>query len=207
MNRAAPMRAQSAALASPVDMGAHEFRRCLGRFSTGVTVVSYQTDDGPRGATVNSFSSVSIDPPLVLVCLARKAQICAGLDNRPFAVNVLRSDQMDIAFQFAGRPMPGRAVRWDVVGHADGVPVLADSVALFICKPWRRYDGGDHVLQLGQVVGADARSGAPLVFTDGTFMSTGLPLLDGPMVDSLDDPPIPKWVGAAHRIFTHAETG
>lgn len=205
MHRAASIRAQSAPLAPPADMGPREFRRCLGRFGTGVTVVTYQTDDGPRGATVNSFSSVSIDPPLVLVCLARKAQICAGLEDRPFAVNVLRSDQMDIAFQFAGRSMPGRALSWEIANHGEGVPVLADSVALLVCEPWRRYDGGDHVLQLGEVVGAEARAGEPLLFSDGRFMSSGLPLLDGPLVDNLDGPPIPKWIGAARRISFHTE--
>lgn len=207
MNGTEPSRAQPAVVASPGDMGAREFRRCLGRFSTGVTVVTYQADDGPRGATVNSFSSVSIDPPLILVSLARKAQICAALENRPFAVNVLRSDQTDIASQFAGRPMPGCLLRWQTAEHGEGVPTLADSVALLVCQPWRRYDGGDHVLQLGEVVGAEARAGAPLVFSDGRFMSTGLPLLDGPMVDNLDGRPMPKWVGAARRIFDHLEVG
>ena len=205
MDHRARVQSEPAPMASPAGMGATEYRRTLGRFSTGVTIVTYQTDDGPRGATVNSFSSVSIDPPLVLVCLARRALICNGLENRPFAVNVLRSDQMDVAYQFAGRATRGRTIQWEIAELGNGVPTVADSVARFVCQPWRRYDGGDHVLQLGEVVGAEARTGEPLLFSDGRFMSTGLPLLDGPLVDSLDGPPIPKWVGAVRRISFHAE--
>jgi flavin reductase len=207
MNGTGPAGARSAPLTSPTEMGAREFRRRLARFSTGVTVVTYETPDGPRGATVNSFSSVSIDPPLILVCLSRKARICAALENRPFAVNVLRSDQMDIACTFAGRPTSDRPIRWQLAEKSENVPFLADAVALFVCKPWRRYDGGDHILQLGEVVGAEARDGAPLVFTDGQFVSTGLPLLDGPMVHGPDGRPMPKWVGAMHRIYTYADAG
>lgn len=200
---------------SPAAMGAREFRRCLARFSTGVTVVTYQDGDSARGATVNSFTSVSMDPPLVLVSLARRAQACAGLSDRPFAINVLRSDQMNVAFQFAGRSQPRLRIGWEtvVVEGNDAsvepttVPVLADTVAVFVCRPWRQYDGGDHILHIGEVVGAEARPGDPLVFTDGHFMTTGLPLLDGPLVLSLDGRPVPKWLGAVHRLHTVAEVG
>lgn len=203
---------------SPTVMGSREFRRCLARFSTGVTVVTYQDEEGPRGATVNSFTSVSMDPPLVLLSLTRKAQACSALVDRPFAVNVLRSDQMDVAFQFAGRMQPRLRIGWEsVVVDGDSpddssvdrptVPVLAGSVAVFVCRPWRQYDGGDHILHLGEVIGADARPGDPLVFTDGHFMTTGLPLFDGPLVQSLDGRPVPKWLGAVHRLHTVADAG
>ncbi len=208
--------ARVSAPTSPAKMGSREFRRCLARFSTGVTVVTYQDGDDARGATVNSFTSVSMDPPLVLVSLARQAQACTALRDRPFAVNVLRSDQMDVAFQFAGRSQPRLRIGWDtVVVENDGgvaaqrttVPVLGGAVATFVCQPWRQHDGGDHVLHLGEVVGAEARSGDPLVFTDGKFMTTGLPLLDGPLVLSLDGRPIPRWLGAVHRLHTVGEVG
>jgi len=199
---------------SPATMGSREFRRCLARFSTGVTVVTYQDGDNARGATVNSFTSVSMDPPLVLVSLARQAQACTALRDRPFAVNILRSDQMNIAFQFAGRVQPRLRIGWETVVVDDDasarrttVPVLADTVAVFVCRPWCQHDGGDHILHLGEVIGAEARPGDPLVFTDGRFMSTGLPLLDGPLVLSLDGRPVPTWLGAVHRLHTVAEVG
>lgn len=187
-------------------MDARGLRRCLARFTTGVTVVTYQTPEGTRGATINSFTSVSMDPPLVLISLARKAQACAALDGVPFAINVLRSDQMDVALQFAGRPRPGAHIPWDQVDGAVA-PSLSQAVAVFRCRPWQRYDGGDHVLQLGEVVDAEIRGGDPLVFGDGRFTVLGLPIMDGPLVYSLDQPPAPGWTGAVHRLHHLTESG
>ncbi|MFF0144143.1 flavin reductase (DIM6/NTAB) family NADH-FMN oxidoreductase RutF [Amycolatopsis sulphurea] len=180
-------------------------RRCFGRFTTGVTVISYHVGDQIRGATVNSFTSVSLDPPLVLVSLARSTQACGAVADLPFAINVLRADQPDVAMQFAGRTRPGLRIAWDLPAGEDEPPTLADAVAVFRCRPWRRYDGGDHVLQLGEITGFEDRAGEPLVFGDGRFVSTGLPLLDGPMVFSLDGPPSPGWVGAAQRFHAMPE--
>lgn len=181
-------------------------RQCCGRFATGVTVVSYRLGDQIRGATVNSFTSVSLDPPLVLVSLARSTQAAAVLEDVPFAINVLRSDQVDVAFQFAGRDRPGVRLTWKDPGlDEDTPPTLAGTVAVFRCRPWRRYDGGDHVLQLGEVTGYQQSAGEPLVFSDGRFLSTGLPILDGPLVFSLDAPPRPGWVGAAQRVHALGE--
>src|SRR3954454_7112009 len=104
------------------------FRRCLGRFSNGVTVVTYRTADGERGATMNSFTSVSLDPPLVLLSLARAAQACVALEDAPFAINVLRADQMDIALQFAGRRKPRLRIAWAAPGDAGDPPALAGTV-------------------------------------------------------------------------------
>src|SRR3954465_8261677 len=120
------------------------FRRCLGRFSTGVTVVTSRTADGARGATMNSFTSVSLDPPLVLLSLARTAQACAALEGAPFAINVLRADQMDLALRFPGRIQPRLRVAWDSQRDAGLPPTLTGTVATLICRPWRAYAGGCH---------------------------------------------------------------
>jgi flavin reductase len=191
--------------AAPAALDPRALRRCFGRFSTGVTVVTYRVGDEVRGATVNSFTSVSLDPPLVLVSLSRTTHACTAMDGLPFAINVLRADQMDIALQFAGRPRAGLRIGWDALSDENDAPSLTDAVAVFQCRPWQRYDGGDHVLQLGEVHSADLRAGEPLVFSDGRFMTTGLPMLDGPLVLSLDGPPAPGWVGAAHRFHARAE--
>lgn len=184
-------------------------RRCFGRFSTGVTVVSYRVGDQIRGATVNSFTSVSIDPPLLLVALARSTQACAALESVPFAINVLRSDQLDVALQFAGRGRPGLRIAWETPVSAsaseDGPPVMTNAVAVFRCRPWRRYDGGDHVLHLGEITSFEQRTGDPLVFGDGRFMSSGLPILDSPLIYSLDRPLGPGWVAAAQRFHALPE--
>lgn len=181
-------------------------RKCLSRFTTGVTVVTYATDEGARGLTMNSFTSVSLEPPLILISLARHTRACNGIEGKPFAINVLRSDQMDVALQFAGKPQTGLRLRWD---HNDPTnplaPSLADAVAVFQCLPWRRYDGGDHILHLGEVIHAETRHGDPLVFSDGGFATTGLPLLDGPLLISTDGTPAATWSRVAHQLFHTSE--
>jgi flavin reductase (DIM6/NTAB) family NADH-FMN oxidoreductase RutF len=182
---------------------ARHLRRCLGRFATGVTVVTYRGADGIRGTTMNSFTSVSMDPPLVLISVARTSRACDAIDGLPFAINVLRADQMDIAMHFAGRPREGTPIAWDD-SRGGQPPSLLDAVAVLRCQPWQRYDGGDHVLQIGEVTSSALRDGEPLVFSDGRFTTIGLPMMDGPLVLSLDQPPVPAWTGAAHRLHHHA---
>ena len=149
---------------------AADLRSCLGRFATGVTVVSYSVDSEPRGATVNAFSSVSLDPPLVLVSIARTAKACPLLEDNPFCVNVLAADQVDLAMNFAGRPTE-RTVHWD---HGEYAPRLRETHAWLECTPWRAYDGGDHVLYLGEVRQLHIRATSePLLFHAGGFLRRG----------------------------------
>jgi flavin reductase len=165
-----------------VTLEPRHLRSCLSRFVTGVAVVSYVVDDEPRGVTVNSFTSVSMDPPLILVSLARSAKAVDHLGSVPFTINVLKASQFDIAMQFAGRPRAGLSIRWD--GVDDGLaPAIPGALATFRCRPWQAYDGGDHILQLGQVVEA-AVSGdeEPLLFDRGRFAMVGLSLFDNPRV-------------------------
>jgi flavin reductase (DIM6/NTAB) family NADH-FMN oxidoreductase RutF len=181
---------------------ARELRRTFGRFATGVTVVTYESADGLRGATMNSFTSVSMDPPLLLISVARSSRTCDAMAERNFSINVLRADQMDVAMHFAGRPREGTFIDWDPPAPNEP-PSLSAAVAVLRCRPWRRYDGGDHVLQLGEVISSELRPGEPLVFSDGRFATVGLPLLDGPLVLSLEHPPVPAWTAAAHRTHHH----
>lgn len=179
-------------------------RNCVGRFATGVTVVTYHHDGERHGATVNSFTSVSLDPPLVLVSLARSARAGQLLAGAPFAVNVLAANQLDIALHFAGRPRPELQVPW--VDTAD-VPRLRGSVAWVQCRPWREYDGGDHVLYVGEVAHYDSRAGEPLLFAGGNFRRPGLTLYDLPRMVQLDGRPIPDWVDQLHRLHELSEFG
>ncbi|MDT7675907.1 MAG: hypothetical protein QOD82_3809, partial [Pseudonocardiales bacterium] len=126
-----------------------ELRSCLGHFATGVTVITCDGDGSPHGATVNAFSAISLDPPLVLVSLDRKSRACKYLDGKPFTVNVLTEPQDDVALHFAGRPMSS-GPEWAPT-EAGRAPRLRGSLAWISCDPWRSYDGGDHVLYLGQV--------------------------------------------------------
>jgi flavin reductase len=152
----------------PHVMGSHKsfqsLRSCLGRFATGVAVVTFKGEDGPRGITVNSFTSVSMDPPLVLVSVARRASAHDALFDRSFCVNVLGGDQEGLARQFAGS---GDAdVAW---AHHDRAPRLAGVLAHLECRPWRTYDGGDHTLFIGEVVDYDYRDGDALAFHGSQF--------------------------------------
>ena len=169
-----------------VTLEPRHLRSCLSRFVTGVAVVSYVIDGETRGVTVNSFTSVSMDPQLILVSLARSTTAVDHLSNVPFTINVLKASQFDIAMQFAGRPRAGLAVRWQ--GAEDGLaPVIPGALATFRCRSWQAYDGGDHVLHIGRVVEA-AVSGdeEPLLFDRGRFAMVGLSLYDNPRVIEAD---------------------
>jgi len=146
-----------------------EFRRALGHFATGVTVVTYAPEDADefRGTTVNSFTSVSLEPPLVLVSLGRQTRCAAALrPGSQFAVNVLHHGQRELALHFAGRPEPGTRVEWEV---RVGVPHLAECGASFRCVAQDVRDAGDHVLVVGLVEEFQAHGHPPLLFYRGAF--------------------------------------
>ena len=152
----------------PVAVDPLELRRAFGHFATGVTVVTYQAADGElRGTTVNSFTSVSLDPPLVLVSLGRQTRAAATLrPGSAFAVNVLHHGQRDLAMHFAGRPQPGTGATWEVRA---GVPHLAGCGAYFRCVAQDVHDAGDHVLVVGLVEEFQAHGHPPLLFYRGAF--------------------------------------
>lgn len=146
----------------------HHFRGSLGRFATGVAVVTFDTaGEHPlrHGITVNSFTSVSMDPPLVLVSIARSASSHDLLLERPFTVNVLGAEQEELADHFAGKSSDFEP-SW-VEGEV--APRLSGVLSYFQCTPWAQYDGGDHTLFLGEVKEFDYRSGDALGFVNGRF--------------------------------------
>jgi flavin reductase (DIM6/NTAB) family NADH-FMN oxidoreductase RutF len=177
----------------PIDP--RELRRCLGHFTTGVTVITCAGADGtPHGATVNAFTAVSLEPPLVLVSLDRRSRLCALLEAAPFTVNVLEASQKDLALHFAGRP--NQDVIWDPESDC-GAPQLAGALAHIACTPWEHHDGGDHVLYLGEVQQFRIHSGQPLLFHTGKFHHLGgdhNPLL---WDDSADGPGGMSWFSQA----------
>jgi flavin reductase (DIM6/NTAB) family NADH-FMN oxidoreductase RutF len=156
-----PAGARASAVLRPHEQ---HFRGSLGRFATGVAVVTFDTDEGRHGITVNSFTSVSLDPPLVLVSIARTTKSHDELAGRPFTVNVLGAEQRALASNFGGTPTG--EPRW-VEGTV--APRLAGVLSYFECTPWAAYDGGDHTLYLGEVVSFDYRAGDALGFVNGQF--------------------------------------
>ena len=147
-------------------------RHTLSRYATGVAVVTTMDNTGtPRGLTVNSFTSVSLDPPLVLWCLHRdSASHAAFLSAGGYAVNVLRSSQEGVARRFAGSHTNRFAgLAWHL-GQA-GLPVLDDALAHLLCRTHRRIELGDHLVIVGEVVSHEAGTGEPLVFHDHRYLT------------------------------------
>ena len=146
-------------------------RDALACFATGVTVVTCVDQGGaPAGLTVNSFTSVSLDPPLLLVCLAKLAASSAALVAAShFAVNVLQTGQQPASIRFSTRDQDRfGATPWST-GEA-GAPILKDSMGVFECERYAVHDGGDHHILIGQVVKAtfDAQLD-PLLYFRGSY--------------------------------------
>lgn len=147
-----------------------ELRKAMGRFATGVTVITAQPEGGARvGLTANSFASVSLDPPLVSWSLSLNApSLDAFRRAGHFAVHVLREDQQALAMQFA-RPADDKFQDLEPRAGCVGAPVLPGCLALFECEIAFTYYGGDHVIFLGRVVNIETDDGAPLLFVNGRF--------------------------------------
>ncbi len=149
-----------------------ELRSSLSRFPTGVCVVSFDAPHGVHGVTVSSFLAVSLEPPLVLVSLARTSRAHDLLPGRPFCVNVLGAEQEELARRFAGIGEPA-GTGWDESGLA---PRLPGALAHLACAPWQVYDGGDHSLVLGEVEEFDCRDGDALGFFNGRLLRIDAPV-------------------------------
>lgn len=147
-----------------------EFRKALGTFATGVTIITTRAADGtPIGLTCNSFNSVSLDPPLVLWSLENASLSLAAFREAPhWAVHVLASDQEELSGRFARRG----ATKFAGLELEDGVgniPLLTGCSARFQCRNAFQYDGGDHVIFVGEVQRFDRSDAAPLVFHGGGY--------------------------------------
>ncbi len=153
---------------------AEGFRRACGRFATGIAIVTTLDLAGaPYGLTVNSFTSVSLDPPLVLFCLDRGAQALAAFEaENPFVINVLEQSQRDLSQRFASRH-PDRFAGLDYRTGRTGAPILPGSLAVLECRPQGVLDGGDHFIFLGQVLAVEAREGDPLLYFAGGYRHLG----------------------------------
>ena len=126
-----------------------EFRRTMGLFATGVTVITTRIGDTVHGMTANSLTSVSLDPLLILVCIDRRARMGDIINEAGrFAINILSEDQELISRHFAGRPDDTLPV---IFTELDGVPILSGTLASMVCTIDRVLDGGDHIIVIGQV--------------------------------------------------------
>ena len=154
------------------DFDSHYFRQALSQFATGVTIVTAALPDGRlAGVTINSFNSVSLDPPLVLWSLAHAASCMADFDRaRGYVINVLADDQAALAQRFA-RPGEDRFEQVAFTRSASGQPVLDGAVASFECRPRSRYPEGDHVIFVGAVERCQFQPHRSLGFHRGRFIA------------------------------------
>ena len=152
------------------NFGAREFRSALGKFATGVTIVTtLGEEDEPVGVTASSFNSVSLEPPLVLWSLAKSAKSMDAFSNAGhFAVHILTSAQEPLSNLFA-RSGEDKFAGLDWTKGRLGSPVFADFAARFQCRTSSQYEGGDHIIFVGEVVEFEERDAAPLVFHGGGY--------------------------------------
>jgi flavin reductase (DIM6/NTAB) family NADH-FMN oxidoreductase RutF len=154
----------------PDAANARLFRDALGHFATGVTLVTIQGPDGPMGFTANSFSSLSLDPALVLWSLARSARRYGPFAAaRHFAIHILGQDQADLPSRFSRTGAGFAGLDW--LPNLNGVPILPRALARFDCVQQATHDGGDHLIIVGHVLRLTLEEGEPLVFSRGRYGS------------------------------------
>lgn len=160
--------------AAPAASGAkpdtRAFRQALGEFATGITVVTARGSDGQlAGLTVNSFASVSLDPPLVLWSIGCNSPSTAVFDAcSHFAINVLAADQMDLSQRFA-LPNSDKFAGLEVKVGVGGTALLPGCCAWFECRSVARHPGGDHIILVGKVERYERAAKAPLIFYGGNY--------------------------------------
>jgi len=148
------------------------FRDAMARFPTGVAIVTTHDEDGtPYGFTASSFCSVSLDPPLVLVCLARLARSCpVFVRNRNFAISILQSTHVEFARRFASKIISDRFAPGGFIYTRQGSIVLEEALAVVECSIDSRHEAGDHVIMIGEVHQVSlAEQGKPVVYFDRGF--------------------------------------
>lgn len=166
---------------------ARALRTAFGSFATGVCVVTAAGARGPVGMTVNSFSSLSLDPPLVMWAAAKSSQRFEVFSQaQDFSIHVLGADQAELAMHFS-RQGQGFETLDGVEFDAAGVPQLAHCAARFQCRRWALHDAGDHALIIGKVLRAGYRQIPPLIFHAGRFGDTRQTA--GPASRALKRPP------------------
>ncbi len=169
------MRAEIETTSAPT-IDPRELRHAFGSFVTGVTVVTaWDAKGNPRGMTANSFTSVSLDPPLLLVCIGKHAaSFETFLSARVFAVNMLHEGQAETSALFASKA-PDKFKATDHRAVHTGAPVLANCLTWFDCTVHDRIDAGDHMILIGRVQAFDTSPSQPLAFCRGRYVAVQEP--------------------------------
>jgi 3-hydroxy-9,10-secoandrosta-1,3,5(10)-triene-9,17-dione monooxygenase reductase component len=154
----------------PARIGPDLYRRVCSQFATGVAVATVCAADGtPHGLTISSFTAVSIEPPLILMCIDYVCQALEHFRSRPyFAINVLTAAQREISVDFAAKP-ESRFEGVDWQPGQTGAPLLSGVLAVLECKLDRVLEAGDHAVIFGEVVGAEVNGGEPLLYFNRSY--------------------------------------
>lgn len=143
------------------------FRNAMGRFATGITVVTTLLDGKEVGMTANAFMSVSLDPKLVVVSISKKAKMHKKIKKtKKYAISILNKDQQYISAIFAGQIKEKRNIEFEMMNN---MPVIPESLVMLTCNVVTEYNAGDHTLFLGEVTDIVVREGDPLVFFGGDY--------------------------------------
>ena len=153
-----------------MSVSSDEFRSVLGRFPSGVTVVTTKATDGSdQGMTVSAFCSLSLEPPLVVICIEKTASVYPALTTAPaFIVNILSAKQEQVARRFSIVDID----RFEGIGFSrstNGIAVLDDVLGVIECNRFSLHDGGDHTIVVGEVEAGRAENGAPLLYYRGGY--------------------------------------
>ena len=144
-------------------------RKIMGQWATGVTVVTTDGEAGSHGLTANAIASLSLDPPLVLVAVDKRAATLDYLKkNGCFAVNILRLDQEEVSRRFA-TPGPKDFSDLNIITALTGSPILADCLAFLDCRVADVLPGGDHEIFVGEIVAGEYQGGEPLLYFSGSY--------------------------------------
>ncbi len=177
---------------STTTVDARSLRNALGAFATGVTIVTTRGKEGDVGLTANSFSSVSLNPPMVLWSLAKTAGSIETFREAPhFTVHILSAHQEHLSTRFASKVVD-RFEGIELERGPEGIPMLTDCSARFICRTAFQYEGGDHVIFVGEVVEFTHSPTAPLVFHGGRYGMLFGKEAAGQPVESADNRPSPN---------------
>jgi 3-hydroxy-9,10-secoandrosta-1,3,5(10)-triene-9,17-dione monooxygenase reductase component len=156
--------------AEGIDFDPARLRSAMGRFPTGVTVVTALTGEGPAGLAANAVNSLSLDPPLMLACLDRGSRTLRAVEAAGrFGINVLSAGAVDLVRAF-GSKVPVHE-KWAGVGwsESEGIPVLDEAIVWIACELRDVISGGDHVIVTGEVIDVAEREGRPLIFHQGAY--------------------------------------
>ncbi|WP_404328522.1 flavin reductase family protein [Mesobacillus maritimus] len=150
-------------------MDDRQFRQAMGKFATGVTVITTEIEGEEHGMTANAFMSVSLNPKLVVISIGERAQMLEKIKaSKKFAVNILSEEQKEYSMLFAGQIKEKREINF---GYLAGLPVLKGAIAQAACEVVNEHVEGDHTLFIGKVIDIKVEDGEPLMFFNGQYRS------------------------------------